>query len=77
MLLSKNLRSGEENNAYNSSEGYWVPIIGCLVIYRKIQDKVNDKKCRINLVEGLLVKYSMQPELSRHCGGCKVVQRLT
>jgi len=40
-------------------------------------DKVDDLKCRINLVEGLLVNYSVQPEVSGHYGGCKVVQRLT
>jgi hypothetical protein len=36
MLLSRNLPSGEENNAYNSSEAYSVPVISCLVTYRKI-----------------------------------------
>lgn len=76
MLLSKNLPSGEENNAYNSSEGHRVPVISCLVIYRKIQDKDDGLKRRINWVQCLLVKYSMQPEVSGHYGGCKVIQRL-
>ena len=31
----------------------------------------------MNLVEGLLVKYSVQTEVSGHYGGCKVVQSLT
>jgi len=51
---------------------------GSEVIYRQnVERNVDYLKFRIDLVQGLLVKYSILREVSGHCDGDNTVDRLT